>query len=288
VIVGVCVAVVVFHQFGIHTWSISLVVLLTLAGGIQLRLPQQGVQQVAVTALIVLLAGSVSGSVNYAAYRIADSLVGAGVALGLNWLVVPPIFVKPARYAIERMSQGLAATLAELTVSLRTGMTEAAALVHLERARAMADTLQEAHAAMMQAERSLKFNRMGREQSGAMEALQLSSTALEHSAIQLRVMCRSIATAFHDNEAGWLAPEVFGRELADLFGRNTVLVRYVGGDRLGVRPDLPSTEALRRTMHNYWRDRDEKGWLYAGEILTIAERMATELDAAIEVTVSSA
>src|SRR5215207_1584568 len=59
--IGVIVAVAAFSIFGVHAWSISLVVLIALSGGIQLRLGQQAVQQVAVTALIVLLAGGVTG-----------------------------------------------------------------------------------------------------------------------------------------------------------------------------------------------------------------------------------
>ena len=84
VAIGICVAVAGFGVFGIHAWSIALVVLIALAGGIQLKLSQQGVQQVAVTALIVLLAGSVTNSFEYAGYRIADSIIGATVALGLE------------------------------------------------------------------------------------------------------------------------------------------------------------------------------------------------------------
>lgn len=282
VIVGVFVAVGIFELFGVHFWSISLVVLVSFAGGIQLRLSGPAVQQVAITALIVLLAGSISGTFSYALFRIADSLIGAGVALSLNWLFVPPLFVNPARGAIQRMSQDLAKTLADLTTSLRGGMTQSAANDHLTRARAMATSLQEAHAALQQAETSLRFNRLARNQHAALSELNIRSTALEHSAIQLRVMCRSIQTAFLDGASDWMAPDQFGRDLADLFGRNTVLVRYVGGDRLGVRPDVPSTDELRRAMQAYWRDRDDKGWLYAGEILTVAERMARELDDAIE------
>jgi uncharacterized membrane protein YgaE (UPF0421/DUF939 family) len=282
VFVGVFVAVAVFELFGVHFWSISLVVLVSFVGGLQLRLSGQAVQQVAVTALIVLLAGSISGTFEYAAFRIADSLIGAGVALALNWLFVPPVFVSPATGAIQRMAQDLAATLADVTSSLRSGMTQTAADDHLTHARSMASLLQEAHAALNQAELSLRYNRLARGQHATMTELSIRSTALEHSAIQLRVMCRSIQTAFQDDSANWMEPDQFGRKLADLFGRNTVLVRYVGGDRLGVRPVVPSTDELRREMQAYWRDRDDKGWLYAGEILTVAERMAKELDAAID------
>lgn len=282
VAIGVCVAVFAYASFGVHSWSIALVVLIALAGGIQLRLSQQGVQQVALSALIVLLAGSVAGTYEYAAYRIADSLIGAAVALGLNWLVVPPIYVTPAGKAIQRMSTDLAAALADLTSSLRRGMTAGAAQQHLENARALATSLANAHAALAQAEQSLRYNRFARERHTELERLRKASLALEHSAIQTRVMCRSIATAFEEGSADWIAPEIFGEPLADLFGRNTALVRYVGGDQIGVRPDVAATSDLQEAMRAYWQARGDRGWLYAGEILTVAERMAKELHVAID------
>ena len=95
-------------------------------------------------------------------------------------------------------------------------------------------------------------------------------------------MCRSISTAFQEGAAEWIDPDRFGRALADLFGRNTVLVRYVGGDRVGVRPELPSTADLQEAMQAYWRERGDRGWLYAGEVLAVAERMAKELNLAID------
>ncbi len=95
-------------------------------------------------------------------------------------------------------------------------------------------------------------------------------------------MCRSIATAFQEGAAEWIAPDVFGRALADLFGRNTALVRYVGGDRIGVRPQMASTGELQEAMRAYWQSRADRGWLYAGEVLAVAERMASELHVAID------
>ena len=282
VAIGVCVAVAAYAVFGVHAWSIGLVILIALAGGIQLRLGQQALTQVAVSALLVLLAGSVSGTFEYAGYRVIDSLIGAAVALALNWLIVPPVHINPAIRAIEQMSQDLATALADLTVSLRTGMTAARIEEHLTTARAMAASLTDANAALDQAEQSLRYNWIARGKHQTLARLRAASRALEHSAIQTRVMCRSISTAYQEGAADWIDPATFGRELADLFGRNTALVRYVGGARAGVRPDLPSTDALQEAMRVYWTVRSDRGWLYAGEVLAVAERMAKELHLAID------
>jgi uncharacterized membrane protein YgaE (UPF0421/DUF939 family) len=279
--IGVIVAVASFALFGVHAWSVSLVVLISLAAGIQLRLGQQAVQQVAVSALIVLLAGSVTGTFEYAFRRILDSIIGASVALVLNWLVVPPIHIAPASKAIERMAQDLSLALADLAVSLRSGMTRTRAEAHLKSARALATSLAAANVALGQAEQSLRYNRFARGRHDEMARLQNASRALEHGAIQTRVLARSMVTAFEENAADWIQPDQFGRSLADLLGRNAALVRYVGG-RGGIRPELAITTELHESMLAYWQARADPGWLYAGEVLAMTERMAKELNAAID------
>jgi hypothetical protein len=49
-----------------------------------------------------------------------------------------------------------------------------------------------------------------------------------------------------------------------------------------VRPELAVTDDLHERMRLYWQERADRGWLYAGEILAVAERMAKELQAAID------
>jgi hypothetical protein len=90
-----------------------------------------------------------------------------------------------------------------------------------------------------------------------------------------------MVTAFEEDAADWIQPDQFGRSLADLLGRNAALVRYVGG-RGGIRPELAITTELHESMLAYWQARADPGWLYAGEVLAMTERMAKELNAAID------
>jgi hypothetical protein len=224
----------------------------------------------------------VTGTAEYAGYRIADPIIGAAVALGLNWLVVPPIHVAPASRAIERMAEDLSLALADLAVSLRSGMTRTRADNHLTSARALAESLANANAALGQAEQSLRYNRFARNRHDELTRLRSVSLALEHSAIQTRVLTRSVQTAFEENAAEWISPDNFGRALADLLGRNAALVRFVGGHRTGVRPEPAMTAGLHEQMRAYWQARADRGWLYAGEALAVAERMARELHLTID------
>jgi len=167
-------------------------------------------------------------------------------------------------------------------VSLRSGMTRARAEAHLKSARALATSLASANVALGQAEQSLRYNRFARGRHDEMTRLRNASRALEHGAIQTRVLARSLVTAFEENAADWMQPDQFGRTLADLLGRNAALVRGVGGGPANVRPTLAPTNELHEAMRAYWQARADAGWLYAGEVLAMTERMAKELDAAIE------
>jgi hypothetical protein len=42
------------------------------------------------------------------------------------------------------------------------------------------------------------------------------------------------------------------------------------------------TTDLHEQMRRYWQERSDRGWLYAGEVLAVAERMARELHVAID------
>jgi hypothetical protein len=161
-------------------------------------------------------------------------------------------------------------------------MTRTRAEAHLTSARALATSLAAANVALGQAEQSLRYNRFARSRHDEMSRLRNASRALEHGAIQTRVLARSFVTAFEEDAAEWMQPDQFGRSLADLLGRNSALVRYVGGGRGGIRPGLAPTSELQESMRAYWQSRADKGWLYAGEVLAMTERMAKEFDAAID------
>ena len=79
VVVGVAAALAVSHFLAPSAWSIGLIVFAGLLAGWAARLGPQGVVQIPVSALLVFLVGRVTPG--YGADRIADTLIGAAIAV---------------------------------------------------------------------------------------------------------------------------------------------------------------------------------------------------------------
>src|SRR6204780_2048490 len=79
VVVGVAAALAVSHFLAPSAWSIGIIIFAGLLLGWTARLGPQGVVQIPVSALLVFLVGRVTPG--YAADRIADTLIGAAVAV---------------------------------------------------------------------------------------------------------------------------------------------------------------------------------------------------------------
>jgi len=79
VVVGVAAALAVSHFLAPSGWSIGIIIFAGLLVGWTARLGPQGAVQVPVSALLVFLVGRATPG--YAGERIADTLIGAGVAV---------------------------------------------------------------------------------------------------------------------------------------------------------------------------------------------------------------
>src|SRR5215213_4569946 len=90
VTVGVGAAIAVIGVLGVHAWTVAVVILIALVIGHLLRLGKQ-VNQVAISALLVLALGTGYGSV-----RIVDTLLGAVIGVLVNALLAPPTHVQGA------------------------------------------------------------------------------------------------------------------------------------------------------------------------------------------------
>jgi uncharacterized membrane protein YccC len=126
VIAGVVVASLLGLVFGGATWVIlaSVVVALLLAWA--LRMTAATSNQVAISAMLVLALGTATPG--YALDRIIETLIGAVVGFLVNIAIVPPVEVSPARDAVGRLGDELAASLGRLADALETRVSRA----HLE------------------------------------------------------------------------------------------------------------------------------------------------------------
>ena len=118
VVVGVLVAYGFARLAGINAWSIALVIFVSLLAGRALRLGQQGSVQVPVSALLVLVLGATTGG--YALDRVLDTVVGAGVGILVNLVLVPPTRLDEARAKVRGFGAALADLLRQVAGDLGT------------------------------------------------------------------------------------------------------------------------------------------------------------------------
>lgn len=196
VTVGVGAAVAVVGVLGVHTWSVGLVILCALVVGHLLRLGKQ-VNQVAISALLVLALGTGYGSV-----RIIDTLLGAAVGVLVNMLLAPPTHVQAAAAEIGRVAEDLGLLLADTGKGLRRGWDPDAAKDWLRRARELDAARARAGEAVRKGDESLRYNPLARGEAEDVARLTEAHTALEHVATQVRGASRALADLHRSDDPG--------------------------------------------------------------------------------------
>jgi hypothetical protein len=225
VTVGVGGAFAVVDLLGVHAWTVGLVILAALVVGNLLRLGRQ-VNQVAISALLVLALGTGYGSV-----RIVDTLLGAVVGVLVNMLIVPPTHVQAAAAEIARVAEDLGLLLVDIGKGLRAGWSHQAAQDWLRRARELDAARARAGEAVRHGDESLRYNPLARSEAEAVARLTEAHTALEHVATQIRGIARALADLHGDPDSDAVLAalggplEQAGAAVA-AFGR-----LQVGGDR---------------------------------------------------------
>lgn len=108
IILGVIVSLLIGHWLSVGTFSIFLVILLGLAIAHFMHLYNQIGSQTAISSLLVLAFGHTQG---YAFGRVAETIVGCAVAVGINALVIPPNAIPSAEASLIRLSRKAADAL---------------------------------------------------------------------------------------------------------------------------------------------------------------------------------
>jgi uncharacterized membrane protein YgaE (UPF0421/DUF939 family) len=290
VMIGAPLAFVVAAVFGVNPLTVALMVLVSFVVGARFSLNAQGLPQVAITALLVMLVGS--PHVGYALSRVAETAIGGIVGILVNALVAPPSYLPRAEAQVAAFGSALAAGLDRLANDVERGLTPAAADERLAEFRAAAGR-DAAATAVAQAEASLRYNYFRRDAPAAIQRWSELYRALDHTERQARSMARSIRDAVaSDSLPPWLqsgpaaafagllrgnaeliratvalagapndpaAADRFREALAAAKGRQAVLLR----DGQAPRADGGSTQ----------------GWLALGSALAELDRMSDDLAA---------
>ena len=284
---GVLLALGVADLLGLHWWSVGLVVFVSLAVGQVLKLGSHRVE-VPVSALLVLTLG---GTVGVARTRVLETLIGAGVGVVVNALLVPPVYLRPAGEAIYELADNMAGVLEGAAADLREGWSGEDAYERLLEARELDGEVGEAREAVGRAEDSLRLNPRRRLVGDPSDELREGMTTLEHSVILVRGLCRSLVDL--DTVTGGRGPgpalsDALARLLDEVAGTirtfGETLAASVPGPQANQAPLLRALARARAGRDDLAKamaagPREEPGaWQVHGHLLANVDRLLSEID----------
>src|SRR6478609_435412 len=113
VLIGMVVAIWLGGLIGLHAWSIALIVAVGFLAGKVLRLNGGAAAQIPINGLFVLALGSAQVE-----QRFLDTLIGAAVAVAVNFIVVPPNYVASATRSVATFADSLVEVLARVATEV--------------------------------------------------------------------------------------------------------------------------------------------------------------------------
>lgn len=188
VLVGIVVATFLADLFNLHAWSIGIIVAVGFLTGKALRLTPGAAAQIPVTGLLLLALGSASHPV----VRLLDTLVGAVVAVLVNFLILPPNHVGTARDAVRALADQLVDALSEMAEGVLSTWTAEQATRWLRTARGSAPVSAAAGATVDQAADSLGLHPGRSHWEDVLDGTQRAFRTLSIVEVQVRVIGRTL------------------------------------------------------------------------------------------------
>lgn len=189
IIGGVLLSMLLGHWFKVGAVSIFFIILIGMGIAKALRMNQQIISQVAISSLLVMAFGQTKEG--YAFERIIETIIGSGIAVLINALIIPQNAVPEVERSILSFSKLSAATLAGLTTILdnlelgtKTGRQEVDLLIK---------EAEKCRKALELADQSLKYNPLLTHQRVRLSHLTESIHQLESITIQIRGIRRGLA-----------------------------------------------------------------------------------------------
>jgi uncharacterized membrane protein YgaE (UPF0421/DUF939 family) len=289
VVTGVLIALELSRWVGFTWWSLGLTITLGLAVGYALRL-REAVLEVPISAMLILSVGSKTAATS----RITETLIGAAAGLVAGFVLTAPQ-VEPAEEAIADLARTMADLLEGMAAGLNEGSANDSVRGWLDRARALGNEIGRVDEALAQAEESTKLNPRSMRLPYSTVTLRQSVENLEHSAITVRVLARSLAdtTRLAGDDNPLNDPNV-RRGLADTLRELSAAVRTYSS--LATESDAHSHEVLKADLERHLaaaRDEQDRlsellaaapavrpvGWPLRGELISHLDRLRSELEA---------
>jgi uncharacterized membrane protein YgaE (UPF0421/DUF939 family) len=212
VAVGIAVADALVLLIGTGVVTLAIVVFLAMGVALFLGSGQILANQAAVSAVLVAVLQPETGG--FSGARFVDALVGSGVALLANSLLLPADPVKMVRQAAEPVLEELAATLRAIAEAIEEGTQEAAERVLL-RARALDDLESALQEAVSVSRETARFAPARRRSRGTVDFYAEAAAQIDLAIRNARVLARGALRGARLDEN--LPPAIAGaiRDLAE-------------------------------------------------------------------------
>lgn len=289
VLVGIIVATFLADLFGLHAWSIGLIVTVGFLSGKALRLTPGAAAQIPITGLLLLALGSASHPVT----RLLDTLVGAVVAVMVNFLILPPNHVGAARDAVRGLAEQLVDAVSEMAEGISAAWSADQAARWLRTARAGASVSATAGTILDQAADSLGLHPGRSHWVDVLDDTQRAFRTLSVVEIQVRVIGRTLRdTATNVGDPGDQLPLPMA---ADMLTSTGGAIDAFAEGLLDDRADRPARLSGARAALEQARDRIEQinadladlvaanlsRGIYLGTLVVETERILDQLEAGL-------
>jgi uncharacterized membrane protein YgaE (UPF0421/DUF939 family) len=286
---GVLLALGLSAAVGMTWWSLGLIIAVALVIGTVLKLGHS-LLEVPISAMLILSVATKAAATG----RIVDTLVGAAAGLVCG-ILLSPTRTQPAELAIGDLSRHMAGLLEEIAAGLPGGSDLGETEAWMTRARGLTNHVQRADDALDEAEESLRLRPPALRSARTAAPLRNGLETLEHIAVIIRSLTRSITddARLPEDHTAALADEAPGM-LAEVLRRLAAALRAYGGliradlapGRVPDGSDLEQhlDEARQHTgkLAPVLRDTSDPasaGWPLRGEILGHLDRLTSELQA---------
>lgn len=187
VILGILVAIWLGSLIGLHAWSISVIVGIGFLAGKVLRLGPGAAAQIPINGLFVLGLGSAGIE-----QRFLDTLIGAGVAVLVNFVIIPPNHVAAATRSVAELADGVVDSMTALAAGIARPWPGRAALEWLLDARALGRLSATAESEVRKADQSLSLHPTRASWAASMVRLRQANETLQVVELQNRTITRTV------------------------------------------------------------------------------------------------
>lgn len=272
VVGGVIIAYLIGLAFGQSSWIVLAAIVLCILLSWALKLSPGSANQIPISAMLVLSIGAATPA--YALDRIIETVLGAGIALVINVLIVPPVVLAPAHDAVVLLAREVADTFDRVADSLRTPRSPAQLTEMLLTGRLLRPMLDSADRAITEAEESLTLNPRGsRHRSGLDADIELYDRL---KTFVTRAIGMTRAVHDHYDDSLHLEPSVqaFSLELGRAAHDVRLLVHTIDAPQLDEHPDaaVPALTAPLRIVTPH-----PEHWILIGSLLEDLRRVREEI-----------